>query len=64
LESWLGIVDSDVTTTQNESSKETAQGPSPNISATGSTEVGLDRIRTLLLDLANRNKLLNFIETL
>ena len=52
---------------QNESSKETAEQTAVNISAdflTGSTEVGLDRIRTLLLDLANRNKLLNFIETL
>jgi hypothetical protein len=27
---------------------------------TGSTELGLDRIRTRLLDLTNRNKLLNF----
>ncbi len=27
---------------------------------TGSTEIGLDRIRTRLLDLTNRNKLLNF----
>ncbi len=26
----------------------------------GSTELGLDRIRTRLLDLTNRNKLLNF----
>jgi very-short-patch-repair endonuclease len=46
-----------------EPSKETAQDPSPNISAdflTGSTEIGLDRIRTRLLDLTNRNKLLNF----
>lgn len=35
----------------------------PSISAdflTGSTEVGLDRIRTRLLDLTNRNRLLNF----
>src|SRR5277367_5339917 len=35
----------------------------PNINAdflTGSTEIGLDRIRTRLLDLTNRNKLLNF----
>jgi hypothetical protein len=48
---------------QNESSKETSEQPAPNISAdflTGSTEVGLDRIRTRLLDLTNRNKLLNF----
>jgi hypothetical protein len=47
---------------QNESSKETAEQPAPSISAdlTGSTEVGLDRIRTRLLDLTNRNKLLNF----
>jgi very-short-patch-repair endonuclease len=48
---------------QNESSKETAEQPVPSISAdflTGSTEVGLDRIRTRLLDLTNRNKLLNF----
>lgn len=37
--------------------------PPPGISAdflTGSTDVGLDRIRTRLLDLTNRNKLLNF----
>jgi hypothetical protein len=37
--------------------------PAPNISAdflTGSTEIGLDRIRTRLLDLTNRNRLLNF----
>jgi hypothetical protein len=37
--------------------------PAPNISAdflTGSTEIGLDRIRTRLLDLTNRNKLLNY----
>jgi hypothetical protein len=48
---------------QNESSKETAEQAAPSISAdflTGSTEVGLDRIRTRLLDLTNRNKLLNF----
>jgi very-short-patch-repair endonuclease len=48
---------------QNESSKETAEQAAPNISAdflTGSTEIGLDRIRTRLLDLTNRNKLLNF----
>jgi hypothetical protein len=35
----------------------------PTISAdflTGSTEIGLDRIRTRLLDLTNRNKLLNY----
>jgi hypothetical protein len=40
-----------------------ALGPAPSISAdflTGSTEIGLDRIRTRLLDLTNRNKLLNF----
>jgi Protein of unknown function (DUF4011) len=37
--------------------------PAPDISPdflTGSTEVGLDRIRTRLLDLTNRNRLLNF----
>lgn len=48
---------------QNGASKETASAPAPNISAdflTGSTEIGLDRIRTRLLDLTNRNKLLNF----
>ncbi|MBS1877540.1 MAG: DUF4011 domain-containing protein [Acidobacteria bacterium] len=36
---------------------------SPNISSdflTGNTEIGLDRIRTRLLDLTNRNRLLNF----
>jgi hypothetical protein len=43
--------------------KETANATAPSISAdflTGSTEIGLDRIRTRLLDLTNRNKLLNF----
>ena len=43
--------------------KETANAPAPSISAdflTESTEIGLDRIRTRLLDLTNRNKLLNF----
>lgn len=37
--------------------------PAPQISpdfSTGSTEVGLERIRTRLLDLTNRNKLLNY----
>ena len=45
---------------------ETAAQASPSISAdflTGSTEVGLDRIRTRLLDLTNRNKLLNYRHT-
>src|SRR5215471_5940433 len=40
-----------------------AQNPAPSVSAdflTGSTEIGLERIRTRLLDLTNRNKLLNF----
>lgn len=40
-----------------------AEPSAPTISAyflTGSTEIGLDRIRTRLLDLTNRNKLLNF----
>ena len=40
-----------------------AEQQAPSISAdflTGSTEIGLDRIRTRLLDLTNRNKLLNF----
>jgi hypothetical protein len=48
---------------QNGTSKDTAENPAPSISAdflTGSTEIGLDRIRTRLLDLTNRNKLLNF----
>jgi len=48
---------------QNGTSKDTAEQPSPGISAdflTGSTDIGLDRIRTRLLDLTNRNKLLNF----
>src|ERR1700683_5300428 len=43
--------------------REPAHTSSPSISAdflTGSTEIGLDRIRTRLLDLTNRNKLLNF----
>lgn len=40
-----------------------AEPSAPIISAdflTGSTEIGLDRIRTRLLDITNRNKLLNF----
>src|SRR5215472_3538799 len=40
-----------------------AKQPMLNISTdflTGSTDTGLDRIRTRLLDLTNRNKLLNF----
>src|SRR5216683_992551 len=44
-------------------SQESGEQPVSNISAdflTGSTETGLDRIRTRLLDLTNRNKLLNF----
>jgi len=44
-------------------SQESGEQSVPNISAdflTGSTETGLDRIRTRLLDLTNRNKLLNF----
>src|SRR5580692_6315327 len=47
----------------NGTSRETAEQPAPSISAdflTGSTEIGLDRIRTRLLDLTNRNKLLNY----
>jgi hypothetical protein len=43
--------------------KDEAEHTAPTISAdflTGSTEIGLDRIRTRLLDLTNRNKLLNF----
>src|ERR1019366_7648840 len=50
----------------NETSRETAEQPAPSISAdflTGSTEIGLDRIRTRLLDLTNRNKLLNYRHT-
>ena len=50
----------------NETSRRAAEQPAPNISAdflTGSTELGLDRIRTRLLDLTNRNKLLNFRHT-
>ena len=48
---------------QNGASGENAEQQAPSISAdflTGSTEIGLDRIRTRLLDLTNRNKLLNF----
>src|SRR5215472_526262 len=48
---------------ENEALQETPEQPAPGISAdflTGSTEIGLDRIRTRLLDLTNRNKLLNF----
>src|SRR5580658_4069339 len=51
---------------QDGASNETAVHPAPNISAdffTGSTEIGLDRIRTRLLDLTNRNKLLNYRHT-
>jgi Protein of unknown function (DUF4011) len=47
----------------NGASREPVEQPAPNISSdflTGSTEIGLDRIRTRLLDLTNRNKLLNF----
>src|ERR1700681_4679878 len=47
----------------NGTTKDTTAQPAPNISAdflTGNTEIGLDRIRTRLLDLTNRNKLLNF----
>ena len=43
--------------------REPVEQPAPDISSdflTGSTEIGLDRIRTRLLDLTNRNKLLNF----
>src|SRR2546430_17595664 len=43
--------------------REPVEQPAPGISPdflTGSTELGLDRIRTRLLDLTNRNKLLNF----
>src|SRR5580698_9722635 len=48
---------------ENEAIREPVEPPAPGISPdflTGSTEVGLDRIRTRLLDLTNRNKLLNF----
>jgi very-short-patch-repair endonuclease len=48
---------------QNGASNENSEQQAPSISAdflTGSTEIGLDRIRTRLLDLTNRNKLLNF----
>jgi len=48
---------------QNTASQEAPEPTAPVISAdflTGSTEIGLDRIRTRLLDLTNRNKLLNF----
>src|SRR5580700_8689199 len=47
----------------NGTNKEAAEQSAPKISAdflTGSTEIGLDRIRTRLLDLTNRNRLLNF----
>src|SRR5665213_780460 len=47
----------------NGTNRETPEHAAPGISAdflTGSTEIGLDRIRTRLLDLTNRNKLLNF----
>jgi hypothetical protein len=48
---------------QNDLRNEATPQPAPNISPdfmTGSTEMGLDRIRMRLLDLTNRNKLLNF----
>jgi Protein of unknown function (DUF4011) len=48
---------------QNGARDEATSQPTPSISAdflTGSTEIGLDRIRTRLLDLTNRNRLLNF----
>src|SRR6516164_3134475 len=48
---------------ENEAIREPVEPPAPVISPdflTGSTELGLDRIRTRLLDLTNRNKLLNF----
>jgi len=48
---------------ENEAIREPVEPPAPGISPdflTGSTELGLDRIRTRLLDLTNRNKLLNF----
>lgn len=51
------------TKTQNGVTSEAADNTVPAISAdflTGSTETGLERIRTRLLDLTNRNKLLNF----
>src|SRR5215831_3255885 len=47
----------------NGTNNDVTERPAPNISQdflTGSTEIGLDRIRTRLLDLTNRNKLLNF----
>src|SRR5713101_4906816 len=50
----------------NGTNMETATQPAPSISAdflTGSTEIGLERIRTRLLDLTNRNKLLNYRHT-
>src|ERR1035438_7492311 len=49
-----------------ENGSETTAQPATNISPdflTGSTEIGLDRIRTRLLDLTNRNKLLNYRHT-
>lgn len=52
-----------MTAMPNDVRKESTGQPSPSISSdflTGSTEIGLDRIRTRLLDLTNRNKLLNF----
>lgn len=48
---------------EHEGLRKTVEQPAPSISPdflTGSTETGLDRIRTRLLDLTNRNKLLNF----
>jgi very-short-patch-repair endonuclease len=48
---------------KNGASRQPTEQPAPSISAdflTGSTLVGLERIRTRLLDLTKRNKLLNF----
>ena len=48
---------------KNGASRQPTEQPAPSISAdflTGSTPVGLERIRTRLLDLTKRNKLLNF----
>ena len=65
-EAGITAKDSEKDTMPNETRRQTAEQPSPGISAdflTGSTEIGLDRIRTRLLDLTNRNRLLNYRHT-
>src|SRR6266404_5177375 len=63
LNEYFIITNSDIMSYVPQPRQASGEQPVPNISAdflTGSTEIGLDRIRTRLLDLTNRNKLLNF----